>query len=579
MRNLHRVLIGLLIVSATACSDRLNVENLNNPDRTRALARPSDVEALIGGSFKAIWDNLEGTQTNIRPGMWNMSLESYANLANWNQGGFGSIPRAPIPNTRGNAAFDVNFQQYQTLYQAARQGAVGLARVSDPTFVFFPASAAQTNRAKSFANFVIGVALGYVAMAFDSGAVVSPNDPAGTPVPLPLAAYDSVGRAAIRYLQVADSLAGLSPAGGNGFPLPSAWLPTTTALSAANFQALCRGYRAIFRAGVARSPTEGAAVNWDSVIANANAFVAVYGPLSAFEVSLTTTTPAWTVGSPGNGDQQQMHLYGAWHQMWQFMLGMADSTTAYSAWLALPRASRASFLVVSADQRFPTGTTRAAQNTSSGIASATNDDVMPPAGNPWYMGRPYFRNRLQGNDVPGEPLASSMYDHYRFRRYSHGGGFNGVGAWPFITASEVRLLAAEGYLMKGQLANALPLIDASRVAQGGLPALTGVITTPTQAVPGGNACVPKIPDPAASFNSAVCGNTWEAMKWEYRMETAFTSWGNWYFAGRRWGDLPEGTPLHWPQPYQELDARREPLYSVGGVGGAGAQAFKGTYGL
>jgi hypothetical protein len=68
----------------------------------------------------------------------------------------------------------------------------------------------------------------------------------------------------------------------------------------------------------------------------------------------------------------------------------------------------------------------------------------------------------------------------------------------------------------------------------------------------------------------------EAMKYEYRMETAYSSFGRWFFAGRGWGDLVAGTPLEYPVPYDELDARQKPYYALGG--GGPSSAAPGTYG-
>jgi hypothetical protein len=45
------------------------------------------------------------------------------------------------------------------------------------------------------------------------------------------------------------------------------------------------------------------------------------------------------------------------------------------------------------------------------------------------------------------------------------------------------------------------------------------------------------------------------MKYEKRLETAFTGYGAWYFDSRRFGDLIAGTPLEWPVPFQETDSR------------------------
>jgi hypothetical protein len=52
---------------------------------------------------------------------------------------------------------------------------------------------------------------------------------------------------------------------------------------------------------------------------------------------------------------------------------------------------------------------------------------------------------------------------------------------------------------------------------------------------------------------------------------------------RGWGDLPETTPIYWPVPYQDLQARGRPLEAIYGAGiGAGnapnSTAGKSTYG-
>ena len=50
MRRIRSVICGLLALAAVGCDDKLIVENTNNPDRDRALARPTDVENLVAGS-------------------------------------------------------------------------------------------------------------------------------------------------------------------------------------------------------------------------------------------------------------------------------------------------------------------------------------------------------------------------------------------------------------------------------------------------------------------------------------------------------------------------------------------------
>ena len=115
---------------------------------------------------------------------------------------------------------------------------------------------------------------------------------------------------------------------------------------------------------------------------------------------------------------------------------------------------------------------------------------------------------------------------------------------------------------------------------GGLPAIT--VFDATSVVPGGADCVPKVPQPP-TFNTVGCGNMFEALKWEKRIETGFTHYLSWYLDGRRWGDLAEGTPLFLPVPFQDWQARNKPtnlIYNTGlGVGVApSSAAAKGNYG-
>jgi hypothetical protein len=136
---------------------------------------------------------------------------------------------------------------------------------------------------------------------------------------------------------------------------------------------------------------------------------------------------------------------------------------------------------------------------------------------------------------------------------------------------EIDMLAAEGFIRKNDYASAAALINKSRT-KAGLPPVTAAVDGGLS----GTACVPHVPTSAG--NVTQCGNLLEAMKWEKRMETAYTGYGQWYFDARGWGDLPEGTPLQWPVPYQEMDARAKPFYSLGGLGGP-SSASKGTYGF
>jgi hypothetical protein len=525
-----------------ACEDPLNVPNPDAPDRTRVLASPADLVQFTINNWASYHDALYGANDALFPQMLNMGMENFSDLNNFGMGPRGAIPRAFIDNGRGNNFNAGNYRDFVRLSRAAVSASVALGQFNLPGFTVGTAN--DDARAKAFGRFVLGVSLATIATVYDSAAIVDPaDDPQLIP---PLSHYAAVSAAGIASL---DSAVAIAQAYPGAFPLAATWLNTSGTVTQARFIQIVRSYRARLRAAVARTPAERAAVDWNAVIADAD-----NGITSDFTVQEAPAS-GWSLAWP-----VQHYIPGGWHRMHQFMIGMADTSGAYKAWLALPRLDRAMFLILTPDKRFPSGATRAAQQTAGG-------STKPPAAGV------YFRNRDQGEDVVGDPLGNSMYDHYRFRAFYDA---SRIGAFPLFTRAENDLLAAEGYIRQANWAQAMAKINVSRTTAG-LPALVG-ITSLSDPVPGGNACVPEVPQPP-SYNTAACGNIWEAMKWEKRMETAYTTYGAWFFDSRGWGDLPEGTPLQWPVPYQEMDTRVHPFYNLGGCGGSDAAAGPTTYGL
>ncbi len=545
-----RFVAGLLLMVALACKDALVVEDQNDPDRNRALGRPADVESFIGATYAQIQNaTLGGSNDDLQTQLQVMGMENTSALANFAMGPRGAIPRTPIENTRNSTGDVGNYRDFVVLHRAARMATIGIGAMNRLGTLGSPA---QDARARSFARFVQGVAYGNLALTYDSASLVSETD---DPQSIqPLSDYKTVMAAAYVMLDSAITIARANPA---LFPLPVTWI-NGLALDTATYFGLIHSYKARFRASVARTPADRAAADWSAIIADANA-----GITADFNVSMNPTAGwdvIWPVQSYATGPAN-------WHQMSQFWMGMADKLGGYDAWLALTPANRAPFLVVTDDKRFPQGATRGAQNA----------DTLRPNYRT-FTGFPYVRNRQSGEDQPGQPLQISMYDFYRSRAFFVAGR---IGNYPIMTRAEIRLYAAEGYVRTGNIAAAAVRIDSSRVTNGGLPQLAGVIGDTLTPMPGAAACVPHVPDAAAAagpYKASKCGNLWDALKWEYRMETMYTGYGMWYFAGRGWGDLPEGTALYWPVPYQEMDTRRQVFYSAGGVGGVGS-APHGNYGL
>ena len=537
------------VLAVGACRDNpLAVQNPSNPNIASVYGTPKDVETIISKLFQQMWNGQTGA-VGIGAQTMVMSFENHSALANFGMGARAAIPRGTISNALGNSNQTENFRDFDFLTRNGRSAANAIDAMNKFRIAgTSTGSFARDARARSFGYFTLGYALGSTALLYDSAAIITPLVPADE-IPA-LSASPEVMAVALEMLDSALAISASADAttGTGGWPIPGGWVSGTD-MSIARWQQVIRSYKARFRAGVARTPTERAAVNWNAVIADA------LGGIKADFVVNADATNGWSAAW-----RTQLAVDATWSQITPFIIGMADTTRAYDAWLATPLTSRVPFLIRTPDKRFPSGETRNEQQavTGSSRAGTAVGSIL------------YFRVRPQGDDSPAEPWGNSFYDNWRFWGIRATGG---NGPQVALAVAENDMLAAEGYLRTNQVALATPLIDKTRVPAGLAP-LTGVVTNATTPVPGGNSCVPRVPQPP-TFTTTACGNVFEALKWEKRIETSFTGYAQWWIDSRGWGDLTENTVLEWPVPWQELYARVNlNLYTTDQK-----RAGKGTYGF
>jgi hypothetical protein len=532
------------LLAACTTGNVLNVVDRNNPDVARAYGTPAGVESIIGTLYQQM--NNGWNTTNDEPAAQMMSLEGFATVANFCMNVRAAVPPNPIVNDRGNQCDGGNKADFQNFQKLARNSAnlvLALDALNKATQT--TGSPAQDARDRGFAQFVDGISLGNVALMYDSAAIVTSQIPADS-IP-PLADYNAVMTAALAQLDSALATAGGATA-ADAFPLPSSWI-NGNPMTQAQFVQFVHSWKARLRAGVARTPTERAAVNWASVIADATAGI--------------TSDISVTMGGGWNCsyDCSQMYVANGWHEMSLMILGMGDTSGVYAGFIGTPFATRdgSQLTIHSPDTRLPQGATRGDQNLDT------------PIGGTAFVANRYFNNRPAAGDFPGPGFGSSQYDHKRWLAIFKA---KGVGPMVQFSKAENDMLAAEGDIRTSAFAAAAALINTSRALHG-LPPV-GVLDN-TSPVAGGLGCVPQVPQPP-TFNTTACGNMMEAMKWEKRMETAYVNYASWYHDGRGWGDLVYGMPTMWPVPNEEMDSRIEPFYNMGGIGNPGS-AGHGTYGF
>jgi hypothetical protein len=538
------------VVALSACQDNpLAVKNTNNPDVPRVLSTPRGAEAVAAKLFQQQWNAQNGNFGGIGVQAMALSFESHSQLANNGLGSRAAIPRQAISNAFGNSEQTENLNDFDKLTRNSRSAAnairalQGFVKANNST-----GSKARDARAISFAFFNLGYGLANTAMIYDSAAIITPEVPSDV-VP-PLSPASAVMTVALAMLDSAIAISNSAAAtdGADGWPLPADWVSGNSNITIARWQQIIHSYKARFRASAARSPTD--VVDWNAVVADAAA-----GITSDFIVNADAAA-GWS-----NALRNQLSVDATWSQMTPMILGMADTTLAYDAWLAQPLNAKTPFLMHTPDKRFPAGDTRAQQNTASGAPSKTGT----PPGSILY-----FYNRVVGDDKTAFSWGTWFYDNQRFwgvRANAQNG--------PLVALSKAEndLLRAEGLIKTNQVAAAIPLINLTRT-RAGLVAIPANATA-TQPVPGNAGCVPRVPQ-APNFTTTACGTVFEALKWEKRVETSFTGYGQWYFDSRRWGDLTKGTILEWPVPYQELFARQNlTIYTTSNLAAAGTYGCPG----
>jgi hypothetical protein len=497
------VLLGVFM-SITACAD-LDTDNLNAPDADRALSQAGDVEALIGSSWLTWYNNHHA----LTPGM---ALSTAADEGTGSWGNFGmqqisSEPRASFPNSTGFSYRSVAETPWFGMYGAISSVNDGLKGIAGG--MKFGTNGADTDRAQTFAKFVQGLAHAWLGLQFDQAFVFTEDidlDPAALP---DMKNYKEVMAAAIAMLDQAAQLAQ-----SKTFTTPDNWI-IGSGTSSANLARVAKSYTARYIAAVARTPEERAAVNWQDVLNRANAGITTdFGP---------------TLDNTRIRDQyKDYHQRFDWVRTDLKLLGPADISGKYQAWLATPVADRQPFTITTPDRR---------------VTGAT----------PTSSGTDFYYRATQNHPADRGTYHWSNYGNLRYLTIRQ----TQIGFSPILTLVEMDLLRAEAYIRLNQPAQAAALINKTRTTRGQLPAVTA------QGVPAGTDCVPRT-------ITGACGSLMDALMYEKRIETYAIAAGLAYSDARGWGILVPGTAYHYPVPARELETLGMESYTFGGVGGSGA---------
>jgi hypothetical protein len=544
LNRMTGVLAGALLLAASACQD-LQVTNLVEADRERATANPTDVQAFIGGAYLGAMHAPTQTTSAVVSIFPVAGSEMTATLA-----GQGTLlwwedllePRKPHDN---GAILSVgNGPQGPRDYWAGVTRANSIAydglQILNKGMIIRENNVDVTARSRAFAKFMQGWSWGYLGLTFDKAHVMPesvdlPSDPAGLrQVTLAtLVPYDSVLKAAVGALDEAIRIAQANP---TVVTYPSItdsplWFGTPTAISNATFIQMANTLAARLLVLGARTPDDRKTkVDWNRVLQyTAN------GLKTDFGIQLSSARTSEVLLRSQNNTTT-----GTTNARWNYrVIGPADQSGAYQAWIAAPVTQRDRFNIVTPDRRI-TGPT------------PTSDGS-------------YTRYRADNNGFEVD-RGRYLFSAYQWARHAirnnNTGTASNTGVLFLITADENNLLRAEALLRTGNAQGAADLINVTRTRQQRIGTTTydGLPPVTAAGVPNvGGVCVPRT-------DAGACGDLLAAIRYERMIELASTDVIRGYMDARGFGLLVDGALLHFPVPGNALELYGLQNYTYGGVG-------------
>ena len=502
-------LTGLVAVAGTACAD-LEVTNLNNPDRDRAISTPGDVENLIAGAYTSVWSVIHYSY----PGSaFSTAADAHSSSwGNWGMRDSGWEPRKTFDNDPAYSYNNIAETPWGGFYGALAAVRDGFLAIEGGIQIGDQGS--DTPRAQAFGKFIQGLSLGYLGLIFDKGFIVDETSDLEN---LDFVPYTDLFAAGIAKLDEAEAMAR-----GGSFTLPSEWVGFDGTMSSDKFARLISSWRARLKSQVGRTQAERDAANWQDIMSDLQAGLGATEDYASYDDG---STWAWM--------RDKLHTAGiaGWSRLDIRTYGAADQSGAYQTWLATTPEDRRPFDVDTDDSRV-----------TGGAPDADGQYIAYIGSSPFPASRGYYH-----------------YSNYLDVRWSYySAGF--VGRLPTWDPKERDLLMAEAMYRTGNPTGAMDIVNTYR-ANGGLPAFTDANGT----APGAR-CVPKT-------STGACGDLWEALKYEKRIELFHYGPFTEFMVDRGWGDLVSGTWNQIPVPGSELLLLLEDIYTFGAEAGSAAPSI------
>ncbi|MBA4157623.1 MAG: hypothetical protein H0X65_09120 [Gemmatimonadetes bacterium] len=513
-----RMIKGVAVSAAVllgSCVD-LDVTNPNEPDRERVTASPQDVQTLISTSYQAYFDNAQQTNPNLPTSA--MADNLTGGFFDFGVHDVTTEPRSVFDASPLNTRGFVGRAPWSRLYPVISNVNDGLAAIDDGLVIRTSRGGAdQTARAQAFGKFVQGISHGYLGLYYDQALILDEGADLELMDPTDFRPYTELRDVSLGMLNEAITIAQT-----NTFTIPGSvdWVNGVT-LSNTDLVRVVNSYAARIMAYTPRSWEERAAVDWNEVLRRIDGGIiedfAPEGLLNVWESNMRRL-------------YSRVRARPSDHIRPNYMaLGPADVSGRFQTWFATPSDDRMPFQISTPDRRIQ-GT---GGPSSAGIYFGYDRNAIWPASRGTYRWSYYYYHRAG--------LEDSWY----------------VGPQVTMSRTEMELLKAEALIRLNRVEEAVPLINRTRIANGELPPVT------VEGPPDNASCVPR-------KVTGECGSLWDALLHERAVENMGVEGAVLWWDARGLGRLKEGTLVHFPVSGIELENLGLPVYTFGGVGGAGA---------
>lgn len=513
-RPLRRVLLAGAVAAASLATGgclALDVANTDTPALSNIFTNPANLENAVGLSFRVFWGTAQGARDNATFPV--VQLGALGEVITGTAGSVFEVIQEPrIRYNNVDAGQWLARKPWYDLYEVIATNRDALRALDGGVKVGTITAAApngtDTPRARVFSRMMLGLSYIYLGMLYDQ-AYLADEKTADEGFAFEFRPYAEVSAFGIRQLELAIADARQAP---TNFTLPIEWVNQQT-INRDELVRVMNGYLARALVYTSRLPAERAQVNWARVIEltnPGNVITRDFGALA--DQTKSGTTSSWL-------QYTQLQTDG---RIDNVLLGPADTSGTYQAWLRTPIAQRAEIVIRTPDRR------------------------VHPANAPTTRGK-YFENLT--TQTMSQARGGYVLSRYRGVRY--GTQYWNTGFIPTMTPVEMDLLRAEAFIRTGRAADGAALINKTRTTVGELPPVTaaGTGTLPT--------CVPRKDDGS-------CGDLLDALLYEKRMELhsmeALPLFADW----RAFGKLPRGSLMQLPVTGRELQTLGRPIYSFGG---------------